>query len=131
MRVMLRLPAGRLSVALALSAALLALFALHALPARADSDNPTATVEVRLVVSVTTHAQPDPASPVVATLPVGTLVDKIGAQMGTDGVMWVQVRAPDATPLGWMHLSDFLSGTNEDAPMFAAPPFVPFFPLPF
>jgi hypothetical protein len=131
MHLTIRLPVGRLSIALGLTGALLALCALRALPARADPDDPTGAVEVRLFQAVSIYARPDPASPIVTVLPPASVVDKVVAQVGADGAVWVLVKTPDGVLLGWMRLSDFLAGSNEDVVTTGASMPIPFFlPLP-
>ena len=88
-------------------------------PARADDEGPIAYSEVRLPQPVTTYTQPDPNSPVAFTLPAFSVVDAISRQVGTDGAIWLQVTSPDRAPLGWMRLSDFLTGAFlfDDVPL--------------
>jgi hypothetical protein len=66
--------------------------------------------DLTLTQPAKTYTQPSATSGVQAMLTAGTVVEvPFGAalrQTGTDGSVWVHVRAPDGTDLGWLNLND-------------------------
>jgi hypothetical protein len=103
----------------------LATLALRAFPVSAQTEDPNfpiGTVQVRFSVSMTTYVAPDPAAAVHTVLAAYSVVDKVGAVIGKDGQVWVQVRTPGGESLGYMTRANFITGALSD-PVFIFFPF--------
>jgi hypothetical protein len=86
--------------------ALLALLALRALPASAD------TFEVHVQTSVTTHVQPSASSAIAGTLTPGQSYIVTDTRVA-DGATWNALLTPDGVSLGWANAADLEVSTPE------------------
>ena len=97
----------RLSMVLAVGALTLGAVALHTPPAAADDGDEVAValMEARVVSPASVRAEPVATASVVTSLGVEDAIYVIAHITDKDGVMWYQIAALNATPIGWLTAS--------------------------